>query len=269
MVTSAGSTHEKFVLAALAARKPVFCEKPLATTVDGCRRIVDAEIAIGKRLVQVGFMRRFDPAYRAMRRSLKSGAVGSPLFFHSVHRNPATHSRFESDMIFNDVSVHDIDIARWLLQDEVSGVSVYFPRRNTRSPQGLQDPVMILLEMKKGTLVDIELSVNVGYGYDIRGEISGESGSISLSETNHLVMKSEGAFRGSVMADWRGRFDAAFEAELREWIEAAAVGSATGPSSWDGYVSTLVADTALKAANNGRLSVSIPARSSVYDVDET
>ena len=70
VVASWGPTHEEFVLACIAAGKPVFCEKPLATTVEACRRILDAEMAHGRRLVQVGFMRRYDAGYRAMKEAV-------------------------------------------------------------------------------------------------------------------------------------------------------------------------------------------------------
>jgi myo-inositol 2-dehydrogenase/D-chiro-inositol 1-dehydrogenase len=81
VVTSIGSTHEEYVLAAIAAGKPVFCEKPLATTAAACKRI-DAEVAVGKRLVQVGFMRRYDTGYRLLREVITKGVIGAPLMAH-------------------------------------------------------------------------------------------------------------------------------------------------------------------------------------------
>ena len=77
IVTSWGPTHEEYVLAAIAADKPVFCEKPLATTQEACRRIIEAEVAAGHRLVQVGFMRRYDAAYRALKAVIESGDIGA------------------------------------------------------------------------------------------------------------------------------------------------------------------------------------------------
>src|SRR3954467_6554566 len=86
VVTSGGPTHEPYVLTCIAAGKPVFCEKPLATTQEACRRIVDAEIAARRRLVQVGFNRRYDPAHRALKQAV-DGAIGAPLLVHCAHRN--------------------------------------------------------------------------------------------------------------------------------------------------------------------------------------
>ena len=87
LVTSTGATHEPYVLAAIAAGKPCFCEKPLATTADGAKRIVDAEVAHGKRLVQVGFMRRYDAGYVALKQAVDS-QIGAPIMVHAAHRNP-------------------------------------------------------------------------------------------------------------------------------------------------------------------------------------
>lgn len=88
LVASSGPTHAEHVLNAIAVGKPVFCEKPLATTAVDCLRIVEAETAYGSRLVQVGFMRRYDEGYRELKRLLDSGGIGAPLMVHCVHRSP-------------------------------------------------------------------------------------------------------------------------------------------------------------------------------------
>jgi myo-inositol 2-dehydrogenase/D-chiro-inositol 1-dehydrogenase len=252
VVATSGDRHEEFVVSAIQAGKPVFCEKPLAATSAACLRIVEAEVAHGKRLLQVGFMRRFDPAYRALKTIVAGGTISTPLFFHSVHRNPAVPDQFTHDMTFRDVCVHDIDVARWLLDDEVAAISVVWPRRNSRGRPNLRDPVFVLMEMERGALVDVEISVNIGYGYDIRGEISGETGVAGLPENNPVFVKSDGAFRGTIPMDWFVRFQNAFEDELREWLGAAAKGMAAGPSAWDGYMATVVAEAALEASESGK-----------------
>ncbi len=265
VVTSWGPTHETYVLAAIAAGKPVFCEKPLATTQDACLRIIDAEVAFGRRLVQVGFMRRYDEGYAALKSVVAAGTIGAPLFFHSVHRNASVPAHYTSDMMLNDTAVHDIDIARWLLDDEPAAATVLVPRRNRRAGE-LTDPLFLLLETRSGTLVDVEISVNVGYGYDIRGEIVGESGTASLAESNPVVVKAAGTFGGSVPNDWRDRFGRAFDTEMRAWLVAAATGTATGPSAWDGYAATTTTDAALAALRDGkRTPIALHDRPSLYE----
>lgn len=250
LVASWGPTHEAYLLHAIAAGKPVFCEKPLATTQDACVRVIEAEVAHGKRLVQVGFMRRFDAAYRALKEELVSGSVGAPLMYHAAHRNPSVPASYTSDMAIVDTLVHDIDVARWLLDDEVAAIEIRSARPNARGGE-LRDPILALIYMARGTLATVEVSVNIDYAYDIRGEISGELGTIELAESNAVVLKRSGHAHARVPADWRERFIRAYDEEFREWIAAAGQGTASGPSSWDGYAAQVVCDAGLVAAADG------------------
>jgi myo-inositol 2-dehydrogenase/D-chiro-inositol 1-dehydrogenase len=265
VVTSWGPTHEPYVLAAVAAGKPVFCEKPLATTQEACRRIVDAEVAAGRRLVQVGFNRRYDPAHRALKQALDGGAVGAPLLVHCAHRNASVPAHYTRDMSIADTAVHEIDELRWLLGTEIAAVQVLTPRRSSRGGE-LQDPLLVLFEMADGVLVDLEVSVNIHYGYEIRCEVSGETGTVELAEPAPVRVRREGAVAGVVPADWRERFALSYDVELREW--AAAVASwrpPQGPSAWDGYVAQVVSDAALSSLHGGgRVAVELPEQPALY-----
>ena len=148
LVASWGPAHEEQVVAAIAAGKPVFCEKPLAPSSGACLRIMDAEMAAGRRLVQVGFMRRYDAGYRAMKAALDDGSLGAPLLMHCAHRNPSVPDYgFTTDMIISDSAVHEMDIVRWLFGEEIVAASVLTPRRTSHAPDGLQDPLILLLEI--------------------------------------------------------------------------------------------------------------------------
>ncbi len=264
VITSWGPTHARYVLAAIAAGKPVFCEKPLAETVEDCEAVLDAETKHGKRLVQLRFMRRFDAQYRAMKETILSGAIGAPLIFQSGHRNPSVPGYYTANNALTDTAVHDIDIARFLLDDEPAAISVKSPRKNSRG-NGLADPLLTLIEMRSSALVAIETSVNIAYAYDIRGEVIGESGVVTLAERNNVVMKANGVFSGRVPADWKERFGAAFDEEFRAWIAAAKAGGVTGPSAWDGYVATVTSSTGVKAMENGsREVIALRERPAVY-----
>jgi myo-inositol 2-dehydrogenase/D-chiro-inositol 1-dehydrogenase len=251
VVTSWGPTHEEYVLACIAAGKQVFCEKPLAPTREACERIVDAETAAGRRLVMVGFMRRFDAQYRAMKEAVSGGGIGLPLLMHAAHRNPSVPDFFTSDMIINDSAVHDIDVARWMFDEEVAAVTVLRPRTSRKAKPGFHDPLLVLLEMGSGVLVDVETSVNAGFAYDIRGEVVCEDGTVELSESAGAVVKRAGAYSGRVPADWRERFVRAFDAELQAWVDAVTAGGTTGPSTWDGYAATVACETGLAALRSG------------------
>ena len=252
VVASWGPTHEECVLACIEAGKQVFCEKPLATTQEACERILDAETAAGRRLVMVGFMRRYDDAYRAMKAALNDGQIGAPLLYYSGHRNPAVPPSVTTDGVLVDTCVHDIDTSRWLFDAEVVSAEVRSPRRSSLAAEHLQDPILLLLELSNGMLVSIEAAVNIAYGYDIRGEVLGETGTIELAESGPIVVKREGGFGGRVPSDWRERFIRAYDIEFQEWIDAAAAGRSTGPSSWDGYAATVVCDAAVEANRSGR-----------------
>jgi myo-inositol 2-dehydrogenase/D-chiro-inositol 1-dehydrogenase len=265
VVASWGPTHEEYVLASIAAGKQVFCEKPLATSREACERILDAEVASGKRHVMVGFMRRYDEGYRAMKSVIDSGEIGVPLMFHSGHRNPSVPGHFTSDMIINDTCVHDVDISRFLLDSEVAAVRVVAARKNSLAGEGVTDPVLVLLEMAGGALVDIEASLNIRYGYDIRGEVVGESGTVELAESSKVVMKRNSQFGGRVPEDWRERFIRAYDTEFQEWIAAASRGGSTGPSSWDGYAATAVGEAGLTALRTGnRIEVIMREKPQLY-----
>jgi len=266
VICSWGPAHEEQLLACIAAGKPVFCEKPLVTSEAAARRVMEAEVIVGRRLVQVGFMRRFDADYRRLKRVIDSGSLGAPLMFHSVHRNASVPAGlYTSDMPLNDTLVHDADISRWLLSDEIVGVEVRVPRRSTRGGD-LRDPVVVLLHMTSGVLVDVEISVNIAFGYDIRGEVSCEQGVVALPNRPATVISDRHGIRQAIPEDWRERFIEAYDQEFREWIVAASKGTATGPSTWDGYAASLTADAALRAVSSGGLErIAMVDKPALYD----
>jgi myo-inositol 2-dehydrogenase / D-chiro-inositol 1-dehydrogenase len=265
VVTSSGPSHEEFVLAAIKAGKPVFCEKPLAPTPGACLRIVEAELAAGRRLVQVGFMRRYDDGYLAMKRAVDDGLIGTPLLAHCVHRNVASPPSYTSDMPFTDSAVHEMDIVRWLLSDEITALSVVAARRSSYAPAQLQDPQLLLMETAAGVHIDVEVFVNCQYGYDVRCELVGETGTVSLPRPAGPELRSGGVAGVPIAADWRARFARAYDTELQDWVDSVRRGQATGPSSWDGYAAAAVSQAALTAVGSGqRTPVLMKERPSCY-----
>ena len=267
VVCSWGPTHEEYVLGSIAARKPVFCEKPLATTQEACLRILDAEVALGHRLVQVGYMRRYDAAYRALKATVDAETIGLPLMMHCTHRNPSVPGYYESDSAITDTAVHEIDMVRWLFGEEIIATATLSPRQS-RNGGALQDPLILLLEMASGILVDVEISVNIRYGYDIRGEVVGENGTAALGEASPVTLRLNGGVVNRVPTDWRERFIRAYDVEFQEWIDAVRSGGELGPSSWDGYAAAVVSDAALQARRtNTRVTVELPDRPSLYAIN--
>ena len=265
IVTSWGSTHEQYVLAAIAAGKPCFCEKPLATTAEGAKRIVDAEVAHGNRLVQVGFMRRYDKGYVALKESVKNH-TGAPILVHAAHRNPSVPEQYGTPMAIHDTLIHEIDVFRWLLDDDYVSARVLFPRKAARSHEKLRDPQMVILETAKGVVIDVEVFVNCHYGYDIQCEVVGEDGTARLPEPMAIQMRLDAKLQTQILTDWKDRFIAAYDVELQDFLRAAAQKTATGPSSWDGYMAAITSDACVAAQEKEgeAVAINLPARPALY-----
>jgi myo-inositol 2-dehydrogenase/D-chiro-inositol 1-dehydrogenase len=265
LIASPGFTHEEFTLACLAADKPVLCEKPLAPTIDACLRVLEAEAAKPRRLIQVGFMRRYDDGFRALKAATDGGRVGRPLLLHCRHRNADVPPGFTSDMMITDSVVHDIDVTRWLLGQEIVAATVFKARPTSLAPEGLQDPQMVMMETSDGVLVDVESFVTCQFGYDIRYELVGETGTLALGEHAGVQVRAEGGHHGPIPADYRERFGDAYQNELQEWVSGVLRGEVTGPSAWDGYATTAVAEAAVESlTKGGRAAVELVERPALY-----
>lgn len=266
LVTSWGPTHEEFVLASIAAGKPVFCEKPLATTAEGSLRIVEAEIKHGKPLVQVGFMRRYDRGYRALKQVIDEGKIGAPLMVHCAHRNPSVPEAYFGDMPIHDTFIHEIDVLRWLLDDDYVSAQVIAPRKTRLAHERVQDPLIVLLETTKGMFIDTEIFVNCQYGYDIQCQVVGETGTASLPEPMSVLMRSEAKLFTNILTDWKQRFIDSYDVELQEWINSTLKGEMNGPSSWDGYFAAVTGDACVEAKNSGKIvPISTAERPAFYN----
>ncbi|MGR3499199.1 MAG: Gfo/Idh/MocA family oxidoreductase [Limimaricola soesokkakensis] len=265
LVCSWGGTHEEYVLAGIEAGKPVFCEKPLATTAEGARRIVEAEAKHGARLVQVGFMRRYDAGYRMLKRAIEE-ETGAPLMVHAAHRNPAVPEQYVTPMAIHDTLIHEIDVLRWLLDDDYVSAQVVFPRRSPHAHAALADPQIVLLETAKGVRIDVEVFVNCRYGYDIQCEVVGEEGLARLPDPMSVAVRRDAQARNPVLTDWKDRFVESYDIELADFVAAAKCGTASGPSAWDGYVAAVTSDACVKAQETGAVEpIELPTRPALYD----
>lgn len=267
MVTSFGPAHEESVLQAITAGKPVLCEKPLAPTADACVRIMEAEQKAGRKLVTVGFMRRFDRSYNEMKAVLASGELGEAILVHNRHRNPTVPESYTADMAINDTAIHEIDTMRWLLGEEIVSVRVDKPKRTRNRFPHLQDPLVVVMRTESGVLIDDEVFVNIQYGYDIQCELVLESGTVRLSDQNVVDRRDLQGARNRITRDHNDRFHQAFNAELQQWISAVARGEHAGSSSWDGYAAAVVCDAgvaALESADDVTVPVRLIAKPALY-----
>lgn len=261
VVASPDRTHAELVLACIAAGKPVLCEKPLAVALEDSERILAAEQQAGHRLVQVGFMRRYDPGYVALKATLGAGDVGAPRLVHCVHRNVCAPPSATSEGIVTGSMVHELDVARWLLDDEITSISVRSPHRGP----GLADPQLATLEMASGVLVSVDVFVNAGYGYDVRCEVVGEHGTVSLVPPVRVATRTVGVEGGAIAGDFVVRFDEAYRLELTDWVLATRAGRVDGPTAWDGHVAGLVAAAGVESLRSGeRVSVAVAVPPRLY-----
>ena len=240
IVASIPDSHEALVRACLQAGKPVLCEKPLAPSADAGRRILEAEAAAGARLVRLGFMRRYDEGYVELKRRLDRGEIGAPLLVHCVHRNADIPDSFDQRAAITDSVVHEVDVTRWLLGEEIASVAVVAGRPTRNAPQGVRDPQVVLLETERGVVVDVESFVRARYGYDVRCEVVGETGTLALPRPP------------AVTSGFQDRFAQAYRDELRAWVDDLRAGTASGPSARDGYAASAVTDACVRAAQTGR-----------------
>ena len=251
VVASPGSFHEEQVVACIEAGTHVLCEKPL--TLDGAAalRVVRAERAAGRRLVQVGFMRRFDPEYAALARLLGSRELGRPLLVHHVHRNKDVPDWFTSEMVVRDSLAHEVDVCRWLFGEEVAEITVYAPTAVDRAADGLVDPQVAVLRMAGGGIATCEVFVRSGIGYEVRCEVSAERGNATVGLGGGVLVRAANRWGGTVPDDFRERFAAAYDAEVRAWVDACRRGEVVGPTTWDGYAAAAVCEAGVASLLSG------------------
>lgn len=256
LVASWDPTHEQFCVSSIKAGKYILCEKPLSDTVEGCERIMEAEIAGGKRLLTVGFMRRFDKDYVELRDVIASGKIGEPLIVHAQHRNKApTGCTHTTEMSASGALVHEFDVTRFLIgeDDEYISAQLVYPRSTRYCHEGLIDPQLVYLETKNGVRVELEIYMYCQYGYDIRCEVVGEKGTASLPTPSHTQVRYDGGLINEIVPTWQARFNDAYVTEIAKWVSDVENKKLTGSTAWDGYIASKVA----KACNQSRLTKSI------------
>lgn len=265
LIASPDATHRELTLACLAAGKHVLCEKPLAPTSTECLEVVETEARRGARLVHVGYMRRFDPSYVEMKAKLLAGGLGNALMLHCIHRNVSAPDWFDSRMAIGNSAVHEFDIVRWLLDTELTRVQVFRPGATASNSPGA--PVFLVLETAKGQVVDIEIFNDATYGYDVRGELVCEKGSVSLRAPTRTETNADLSLSAAYPADWRPRFADAYRLQARSWIRAIeAGGDPGGASAWDGYAAAAVAEAALHSLATGETApIRLVDRPGLYD----
>ena len=266
LIASPDQFHAEQALACLAAGKPTLCEKPLAPNEEDAKRVLDAEIATGRRLIMMGFMRRFDPGYLELKGQFGVDGIGDPLIVRNSHRNEIAPYGLDSALSITNSAIHEIDINRWLVDDEYTWVQVITGRNGPLTPEGQHDPLFLLLQTSTGTIVDIEMFVQSQLGYEVRCDVTGGTGVAEMSDGT-FVTTAKALHRGhGLPLQWLGRFQEAYRLQLQAWITHLADGTAMpGASTWDGYVGAVVATRAVESLRSGaRVDIALPPRPALY-----
>jgi predicted dehydrogenase len=218
--------HAQAIRTAAAAQKHILSEKPLALSLADARAALDAVAQAGVHL-QVGFMRRYDPAYAAAVKRIEAGEIGEPVIFKSIGRDKdappisAYQSKLNGMLLYNN-TIHDFDLARWLMQDEVTEAHTYATVAIRPDVAQYGDIVasVVNLKYRRGAIGNIESFVQSTYGYDIRTEIVGSAGSIlvgSIQQTSAIFLTKNGGTQ--TLADhFLTRFTDAYVAEVRDFV---------------------------------------------------
>jgi myo-inositol 2-dehydrogenase/D-chiro-inositol 1-dehydrogenase len=251
LVASPGFVHTEQLLACLKAGKYALCEKPLTMDAESSMQVLEAERANGRPLIQVGFMRRFDPEYVTLKELLDSGELGKLLLVHNVHRNKDVPDTFRSEMIVRDSLVHEVDVCRWLFGEEIVEITVHSPLATSRAAEGVVDPQVAVFRMAGGGMATNEVFVKCAVGYEVRCEASAELGNATVGLGGGVLVRSANRWGGTVPDDFRVRFAAAYDYEVQAWVDASRRGEVTGPTTWDGYASTVVCEAGMESLRTG------------------
>lgn len=218
--------HAPAICRAAAAGKHILCEKPLALTLADAHGALDA-VAKAKIQLQVGFMRRFDRAHAAAMKRIEAGEIGEPVIFKSVGRDKdippiSSYQSQVNGMLFYNSAIHDFDLARWLMRDEVREVHAYATSSIRPEVANYGDIVAgtVNLKYEHGAIGNVESYVQGIYGYDVRTEVVGSKGSIligSLQQDCVTILTSAGGTH--VLADhFLTRFEDAYLAEIQDFV---------------------------------------------------
>lgn len=225
-VITSTSTHKEMIIDAVRAGKAVFCEKPISLSLEDANEILRVVEETGA-FLQMSFQRRFDAAYAGARQKVEEGAIGSPVVFTSISRDPFRPPLEFCDPkisggLIADMGIHDFDVARMYMGEvktvhAIGGALAYPEMRDV----GDIDHAIVNMVFESGTLGVVQLSRNAVFGYDIRGEIWGTKGSIQIGyirQTPILVMTREGIAHDAVPYFFE-RFERAYLTQIQDFVD--------------------------------------------------
>ena len=220
IIASPDHLHANHLEQAILAGKDVLCEKPLASKEKDARKVAKV-VRNSKSIVGIGFMRRFDRPYQDLKKEIESGKYGKVLQIRCTSRNVSSPTATTA-MLLTNVAVHEIDIIRWLLGEEIVSVGVNFAKTTSRANSNLSDPISVNCHTESGVLATIDICANSTYGYEVGMEVITENGSLVIENLGQLNIaynfKLPTRKGGTLHKDWMGRFKPAYIAELTAFV---------------------------------------------------
>jgi myo-inositol 2-dehydrogenase/D-chiro-inositol 1-dehydrogenase len=243
VIASPDETHPDLAVAALGAGHWVLCEKPLATSLDDARRVVDAEVAVGHRRIQMGFMREYDPAHTQLRDALLT--MGRLDGWRSVHRNVNAAPRPVERIVCQSM-VHDFHSVHFLTGERIEAVQCFAGRPIGDSFRH----VVAMCRTSSGIQAVVEFD-DCGFAYEVLVDVTGEHGDATTGAPLRAVLRRNGAVETVIGPDWFAYFADAYRIQDAAWIASIRSGRAVGPSVWDGFVAQAVVDAAMASYERG------------------
>lgn len=266
LIASPTDTHVSLIGAAVKAGKAVLCEKPIDLDLERARAGW-REIAAQQPLVMLGFNRRFDPSFRALRERLQSGEIGKLELAVITSRDPAPPSAAyikASGGLMRDMTIHDFDMARYLAGEIVE---VHAFGANVVDPEigrlGDIDTCIISLKAKSGALLQINNSRRCAYGYDQRIEVFGSDGMLQAGNQRATTVESWGKERTQgrdvLLNFFIERYRQAYDLEVEAFVAALESGSPMSPGYEDGIAALRLANAAEQSLRSGGKTVQVSA----------
>ncbi len=258
VIAAPARSHADLAAAAAAAGKHVFCEKPMAVTLPDADRAIDAARAAGV-VLQVGFNRRFAADWRAARGLLDDGTLGTPRLLRSLTRDPGGFdpSRVKPDTVFLETLIHDFDTLRFLNPgaeaEEVYAVADALVEPGWRD-RGLLDTAVVTVRFDNGAVAVAEACFEAAYGYDVRGEVLGSGGMVTMGDGRRSGMAFSGP-AGRLVETVRGDqelFPEAYTAELAAFVDAVRAGTPATVTGEDARAALAIALAAAESVRAGR-----------------
>jgi myo-inositol 2-dehydrogenase/D-chiro-inositol 1-dehydrogenase len=257
VIAAPTNLHARLIADAAAAGKQIFCEKPIALTLEEADEALAAVHRAGVRL-QIGFQRRFDLAYERAHAAIRAGELGRLLFLRSTTRDPEPPPEAylrASPSIYTDTAIHDMDMLRWLAGAEVTEVYAMGAAllRESHAERGIDDTAVLTVRFANGAMGVIDNCWQAVYGYDVRTEVLGAEGALEVGHARESALLR--LDRRGVTADYPywflDRFGPAYEREIADFVRCITVGAAPRATGEDGRQALAAVLAAARSAREG------------------